>query len=48
MELETKDDEYRYNYHMMPKTVKEIADMTMTISDRPQDMTMLSSIVYCH
>jgi hypothetical protein len=30
-ELETNDDEYGYDYLMMPKTVKEIANMTMTI-----------------
>jgi hypothetical protein len=30
-ELETNDDKYGYDYLMMPKTVKEIANMTMTI-----------------
>ena len=30
-ELETNDSEYGYDYLMMPKTVKEIANMTMTI-----------------
>jgi hypothetical protein len=30
-ELETNDDEYGYDYLMMPKTVREIADMTMAI-----------------
>ena len=30
-ELETNDDEYGYDYLMMPKTVKEIANMSMTI-----------------
>jgi hypothetical protein len=30
-ELETNDDEYGYDYLMMPKTVREIANMTMTI-----------------
>jgi len=30
-ELETNDDEYGYDYLMMPKTVREIANMTITI-----------------
>jgi hypothetical protein len=30
-ELETYDNEYGYDYLMMPKTVREIADMTMGI-----------------
>jgi hypothetical protein len=30
-ELETNNGEYAYDYLMMPKTVKEIANMTMTI-----------------
>ena len=30
-ELETNDDDYAYDYLMMPKTVREIANMTMTI-----------------
>jgi DNA-binding MarR family transcriptional regulator len=30
-ELETDNDEYGYDYLMMPKTVREIANMTMTI-----------------
>jgi hypothetical protein len=30
-ELETNDDEYGYDYLIMPKTVREIANMTMTI-----------------
>jgi hypothetical protein len=30
-ELETNDSEYGYDYLMMPKTVKEIANMSMTI-----------------
>jgi hypothetical protein len=30
-ELETNDSEYAYDYLLMPKTVKEIANMTMTI-----------------
>ena len=30
-ELETNNDEYAYDYLMMPKTVREIANMTMAI-----------------
>jgi hypothetical protein len=30
-ELETNDDEYAYDYLMVPKTVRDIANMTMTI-----------------
>ena len=30
-ELETNDDEYSYDYLMMPNTVREIANMTITI-----------------
>ena len=30
-EIETDDNEYGYDYLMMPKTVREIANMTMTI-----------------
>jgi hypothetical protein len=30
-ELETNDDEYGYDYLMMPKTVREIANMTVAV-----------------